>query len=55
MRWLMISLLVSVVALLAAAAGVAYHIRAQHRQMRDEHAIGAEEAFEHAEETDLEL
>ncbi len=55
MRWLMISLLVSVVALLVAAAGVAYHIRAQHRQMRNRPAIGAEEAFEQAEETDLKL
>jgi hypothetical protein len=34
MRWLMISLLVSLAALLTAAAGVARHIRLHHAKLR---------------------
>ena len=55
MRWLMISLLVSLVMLLIAAAGMAYHIWMQHKQLRRKPVIGAEEAIEQAEESDLEL
>jgi uncharacterized membrane protein len=55
MRWLMISLIVSLVMLLIAAAGMAYHIWEHHRQLRRTPAIGAEEAIEQAEESDLEL
>jgi len=36
MRWLMILLLVSLVALLVAAAGVARHVWMQHKKLRQE-------------------
>ncbi|HUV69647.1 MAG TPA: hypothetical protein VMW15_08295 [Terracidiphilus sp.] len=51
MRWLMIVLLVSVGALLFAAAGMARHIWLQRRQHRRE-ALAALDA---AQETDVEL
>jgi cbb3-type cytochrome oxidase subunit 3 len=38
MRWLMIVLLVSVVALLIASAGVAYHVWREHTRRRDARA-----------------
>ena len=43
MRWLMLALLVSLGALLFAAAGVARHIRRHHRQDRNGSAEPAEE------------
>jgi hypothetical protein len=51
MRWLMIGLLVSLGALLFAAAGVARHIWLQRRKLRRD-TIAAREA---AQETDLEV
>lgn len=54
MRWLMISLLVSVLMLLIAVAGVAYHIRSQHKLLRSKPVLSPAEAFEPAEEPDLE-
>jgi len=36
MRWLMILLLVSLVAMLVAAAGVARHVWQQHKKLREE-------------------
>jgi hypothetical protein len=51
MRWLMIGLLVSLGALLFAAAAVARHIRLQRRKLRGE-TLAAHEA---AQETDLEV
>jgi hypothetical protein len=50
MRWLFIVLLVSLAALLFAAAGVALHVRRQRTRQRNEPA-----AFEPAEESDLEV
>lgn len=44
MRWLMVALLVSLGALLFAAAGVARHIRRHHRQGRKPPADPAEES-----------
>jgi hypothetical protein len=44
MRWLMIVLLVSLVALLMAAAGLARHIWVQHEQIRSKPTAGAGEA-----------
>ena len=44
MRWLMIVLLVSLVALLMAAAGLARHIWVQHERIRSKPAAGAGEA-----------
>jgi len=43
MRWLMVAFLVSLGALLFAAAGVARHIRLHHRQDRKRPAEPAEE------------
>jgi hypothetical protein len=54
MRWLMISLLVSLVALLFVAAGVAHHIRAQHKLLRRKPVASAGEAFEPTEEAEIE-
>jgi len=51
MRWLMISLLVSLGVLLIAAAGVARHIWRQRAALKREAAA----AFEPAEPSDLEL
>jgi hypothetical protein len=51
MRWLMIGLLVSLAALLTAAAGMARHIWLQRAKLRSRPSA----ALEHAEETDLEL
>lgn len=50
MRWLMIVFLVSLGALLFAAAGVAYHIWLQRAKSRSEPSV----AIEPAEESDLE-
>lgn len=50
MRWLMISLLVSLLLLLIAVAGMAYHIRVQHKQLRRRAPSSVDEAFEKAEE-----
>lgn len=54
MRWLMISLLVSVLMLLIAAAGVAHHIRSQHKLLRRKPVVSAGEAFEPTEEAEIE-
>lgn len=51
MRWLMLVLLVSLGTLLIAAAGMARHIWLQRAKLRSRPS----EAFEAAEETDLEL
>jgi len=51
MRWLMIALLVSLGALLIAAAGLARHIWLQRRMLR-RNALAAREAVQ---ETDLEI
>jgi hypothetical protein len=51
MRWLIIAFLVSVGALLFAAAGLARHIWLQRAKPRDESSM----AFGSAEESDLEL
>jgi Flp pilus assembly protein TadB len=50
MRWLFIVLLVSLAALLFAAAGVALHVWRQRTRQRSEPT-----AFERAEESDLEM
>jgi hypothetical protein len=50
MRWLMIGLLVSLVALLIASAGLAIHIKLQHTKLRRE-ALGR---IGPAHDTDLE-
>jgi hypothetical protein len=55
MIWLMIALLVSVGVLLLAAAGVAHHIRVQHRHLDRKPIKGAGPAFDLGEETDLEV
>lgn len=52
MRWLIIVLLVSLLAMLLAAAGVALHIWLQHLKLRRQSATGAERAFDQADETD---
>ena len=49
MRWLMIVLLVSVVALLAACAGLAYHVLREHKRRRSVQAPA-----EKAEDTETE-
>ena len=49
MRWLMIVLLVSVVALLVACAGVAYHVLREHKRRRN-----ARVPVEKAEDTETE-
>ena len=49
MRWLMIGLIVSLAALLFAAAGLARHIRIQHAKLRREPLAGID-----APETDTE-
>ncbi|MGO9318771.1 MAG: hypothetical protein ACLPXT_04980 [Terracidiphilus sp.] len=54
MRWLLLVLLVSLAALLIAAAGVAHHIWAQRRRSRLKHSAGAGAAPDSAEETDIE-
>lgn len=54
MRWLMISLLVSLVAMLFAVAGVAHHIRSQHKLLRRKPVVSAEEVFEPTEEAEIE-
>ena len=51
MRWLMIGLLVSLGALLIAAAGVARHILLQRRK----HRLEAQAAIDAAQETDQEV
>jgi hypothetical protein len=51
MRWLMIAFLVSMGALLIAAAGMARHIWLQRAKLRSRPS----QAFEAAEDTDLEL
>jgi uncharacterized membrane protein len=55
MRWLIIGLLVSVVLLLIAAAGVAHHIWCQRSKSGHNPAAGTGQAIEHAEDTDFEL
>jgi flagellar basal body-associated protein FliL len=59
MRWLMICLLVSLGALLVAAAGVALHIGRQHAKRRRKPPAGAEPAIyptlDPAEESDPEI
>jgi len=54
MRWLMIALLVSLAAMLIAAAGGALHIWVQHRQSRSRPPAGTGAAPDPAEETDTE-
>jgi len=54
MRWLLLVLLVSLGALLFAAAGVARHIRL-HRGQRGDSRSGPSAAFEPAEEPDVEV
>lgn len=44
MRWLMLALLVSVVALLIAAGGVALHIRREHSRRRATSPPGKDDA-----------
>ena len=51
MRWLMIGLLVSLVALLVAAAGLARHIRLQHAKHRREELA----RLEAMQESDVEM
>ena len=51
MRWLLIVLLVSLAAMLAASAGVAHHIRKPRTRPRGESSA----ALEAAEESDLEV
>lgn len=51
MRWLMIGLLVSLAALLLAAAGVTRHVWAHRRRLKRD----ALEALETGQETDLEI
>jgi hypothetical protein len=50
MRWLMIVLLVSVVALLFACAGLAYHVLRGHKRRRE--ALAAAEKVEETETED---
>jgi uncharacterized iron-regulated membrane protein len=54
MRWLLLVLLVSLAALLIAAAGVAHYIWAQRRRSRHKPSAGAGAAPDSAEETDIE-
>jgi hypothetical protein len=54
MRWLLIALLVSLAALLFAAAGVAHHIWAQRKRGRSRPSAGADAAPGTAEEADIE-
>ena len=51
MRWLMLLLLVSLAALLIAAAGVARHIWVNHARMRRQTGL----AIDSTQETDLEM
>ena len=53
MRWLLIALLISLAAMLIAAAGVVLHIRGQRRRSRSG-LSGADAAPGSAEETDVE-
>jgi hypothetical protein len=54
MRWLFIALLISVAALLFAAAGTALHIWIQRARIRSNPQAGAPPASGKAEETDVE-
>jgi uncharacterized membrane protein len=54
MRWLLIALLVSLAALLIAAAGGARHIWLQRAQLRAKPAAGANSAPDAVEQTDVE-
>jgi hypothetical protein len=54
MRWLLLVLLVSLAALLIAAAGVAHHVWAQRRRSRLRTSEGTGAAPDSAEETDTE-
>jgi hypothetical protein len=54
MRWLLIVLLVSLAALLFAAAGVARHILVRRARIRSKPDVGASRDSEPAAETDVE-
>jgi hypothetical protein len=54
MRWLLMVLLVSLAAMLIAAAGGALHIWAQHRRSRSKTSSGTGAVPGPAEETDIE-
>lgn len=54
MRWLLIALLVSLTALLIAAAGVAHHIWAQRKRGRSRPSAGTDASPGTAEETEVE-
>jgi hypothetical protein len=54
MRWLIIALLVSVVGLLAAAAGMARHIRRQRARLKQPSSEGDAVVVDTAEASDLE-
>jgi hypothetical protein len=53
MRWLLICLLVSLVALLFAAAAMAHHILMQRRQLRRGARSGADPVVDSIEETEV--
>jgi hypothetical protein len=59
MIWLVIAFLVSLGALLIAAAGLAYHVWIQHRRLRQKQSAAAgtalDPAINPAEETEVEL
>jgi hypothetical protein len=55
MLWLMLALLASVALLLLVAAGVAHHIRVQHRNLARKPIKSAGMAPGHSDETDLEV
>jgi Flp pilus assembly protein TadB len=54
MRWLLMVLLVSLAALLIAAAGVTHYVWAQRRRNRNKPSAGAGTATGPADETDIE-
>jgi hypothetical protein len=54
MRWLLIALLVSLAALLIAAAGMTIHVWVQRARLRSKASAGAGPAPDPAEETDQE-
>jgi uncharacterized membrane protein len=54
MRWLLIALLVSLAAMLIAAAGMAHYIRAQRTRSRTRPSSDADAALGIAEEADVE-
>jgi uncharacterized protein (DUF58 family) len=55
MIWLVIAFLVSLGALLFAAAGLLYHVWIQHRRLRRKLSAYAGTALDPAEETEVEL